>query len=68
MTIFSCSFGHCFGDDMSKNPNRAKEQAKGNRMPRINLILQPIAENMPGFQTTNTIRKLTKERERAVLF
>jgi hypothetical protein len=30
MTLFSSSFGHCFGDDMSNNSNGAKEQTKGN--------------------------------------
>lgn len=52
MTLFSGSFGHCFGDDMSKNPNRAKEQTKRDRMPSFDLILQSVVENMPGFKIT----------------
>jgi hypothetical protein len=53
---------------MSNNPNGAKEQTKGNWMPRFNLLLLSFAENMPGFWTTSTIRKITKEWERAALF
>jgi len=63
MTLFCGRFGHGFGDDMSKNSNGAKEQAKRNRMPSFNLILQSILENMPEFKTTITIRKITKEWE-----
>lgn len=59
MTLFSGNFCHCFGDDMSKNPNGAKEQAKRNRMPSFNLILQSILENMPGFRS----EKITQEWE-----
>jgi len=57
MTLLSGRFGHGFGDDMSKNPNGAKKQAKRNRMPSFNLILQSILENMPEFITMITIIK-----------
>jgi len=49
MIAFSATFSHCFGDDMSKNPNRAREQAQRNWMPGFNLILKSIQKNMPGF-------------------
>jgi len=56
MTLFCGRFGHGFGDDMSKNPYGAKEQAKRNWMPCFNLILQSILKNLPEFITRNSIR------------
>jgi len=30
MVVLSATFSDCFGDEMSENPNRAKEQAQTN--------------------------------------
>lgn len=45
MYVISC---YCFGNKMSNNSNRAKEKAKRNRMPSLDLVSQSIMKNLPG--------------------